>query len=96
MEVRILNKEGNNLELEIIGEGHTFCNLLVDFLNSYPEVEYAGYDIPHPLLGAPKLFIRVKKGDPEELLKRALRDIIKLMDELSRSFEVALKSVKRK
>ena len=95
MELRVIGRGKDSLELEIIGEGHTFCNLLVDVLNSDPEVEYAGYDVSHPLLGTPRLFLRVRKGDPEKALRRALERIVKLMDELHEAFEGALKSERR-
>lgn len=72
MEVKILREEGNELEFEIIGEGHTFCNALQSFLNNREEVLLASYKIKHPLLSNPQIYVKTKDLPPvkgsEELL----------------------------
>lgn len=60
MEVKILRENKNELEFEIIGEGHTFCNALQDFLNARKEVVLASYKIKHPLLSNPQIYVKTK------------------------------------
>ena len=69
MEVKILKETERELEFELIGEDHTFCNLLKEKLNSKKNV-LAAYRIEHPLIGNPKFYIKLEKdmevGEIEE------------------------------
>ncbi len=60
MEVKILKESKTELEFEIIGEGHTFCNTLQNFLNNKKEVVLASYKIKHPLLSSPQIYVKTK------------------------------------
>jgi len=60
MEVKILKETERELEFELIGEDHTFCNLLKEKLNSKKNV-LAAYRIEHPLIGNPKFYIKLEK-----------------------------------
>jgi len=82
--VRVKDKGENYIEIELPEEGHTLCNLLVDFLNRRPDVEYAAYTIDHPLVGVPRVFLRTKGGKkPEDVLIEAIDDAISALDELN-------------
>ncbi len=61
MEIEILKEDNEGLEIKILGEDHTFLNLLNSFLGKNEKVEYSAYKIDHPLIGEPKLFLRLKK-----------------------------------
>ncbi len=60
MEIKILKETKTELEFEIIGEGHTFCNALQNFLNNRKEVELSSYKIKHPLLTSPQIYVKTK------------------------------------
>ena len=60
MEARVIKENEKGIEIELIGEGHTFCNALRDALNSHKKVDYATYKIEHPLLANPKIYVRTK------------------------------------
>ena len=76
LELKILKRNSQELKLEIEGEGHTFCNLLESVLLEDRDVEFAGYDVPHPLISNTILFVRTKKGKkPEEALIEAIKKI---------------------
>lgn len=60
MDIKILKESKNELEFEIIGEGHTFCNALQNFLNNRKEVVLASYKIKHPLLNNPQIYIKTE------------------------------------
>ncbi len=91
MELKILKKEENELKLEIVGETHTFCNLLQNLLLEDESVEMAGYTIPHPLTASPIIYIRTKKGKPTTALKRAIKKIKKINMDFTSAYEKALK-----
>jgi len=90
MKIRVLEKGERNLKIEIIGEGHTFCNLLRDFLLRNPDVEFAAYRIDHPLVSNPVLYVKTKNGGPEEALKKAIEDIIDSLENFKKVFSSAL------
>lgn len=55
------------------------------------EVEYASYDIKHPLVANPVFVIRTKgRVKPETALKRAAEEILKRGKELGEEFNKAL------
>ena len=60
MNVRIVNKTKNSVKIEIEGEGHTFCNILQKTLLLDRDVEYAGYNVPHPLTNNSFVELKVK------------------------------------
>lgn len=76
MEIKVLKKNRNELKIEVVGEGHTFCNVVQRALVKNRGVELAGYDIKHPLTANPSLYIRTKgRSKPETLLKKAIKDV---------------------
>lgn len=56
-----MSKSKNELRLEIVGEDHTFCNLLQSVLLEDKNVEIAGYDQPHPLIRSSVVYLRTKR-----------------------------------
>ncbi len=85
MEVKVVSKTKTELKIEIIGEDHTFCNLLQNVLLNDKNVEIAGYDQPHPLIRSSIIYLRTKREvSPEKVLLNALenlRDVNKEFDE---------------
>ena len=53
LQLKVLKKAANELKIEIQGEGHTLCNLLESVLLEDEDIEFAGYDVPHPLVSSP-------------------------------------------
>jgi len=90
MKVRILERGDKSLKIEIVGEGHTFCNLLKDFLLRDPDVEFAAYRIDHPLASNPVFYVKTKTRDPEDVLKKAAEDIIDALENFKKVFGTAL------
>jgi DNA-directed RNA polymerase subunit L len=91
MEIRILERKANLIEVELINEDHSLPNLLKDTLLTKEGVKMASYSIEHPLLhpetgryiSNPKITILTEEGtDPVEVLKEGLKDIIKMCDTL--------------
>ncbi|MCC6003169.1 MAG: hypothetical protein LM590_02390 [Thermofilum sp.] len=72
------------LELRIEGEGHTLLNLIVDELNSMPNVE-AAYRIEHPLLRTARLMIRTNGSkQPLDVLREATESIKNKLENLKK------------
>jgi len=88
--VKVLSRDENSIELEIVNEDHSLCNLLKDILlKKEDKVVMASYCIEHPVLDPetgryisnPKITLITKEGvDPLEVLKEALKEIIDLCD----------------
>ncbi|HIQ31897.1 MAG TPA: DNA-directed RNA polymerase subunit L [Methanothermococcus okinawensis] len=88
--VKIISRDENSIELEIVNEDHSLCNLLKDLLlRKEDKVVMASYCIEHPVLDPetgryisnPRITLITKEGvDPIEVLKEALREIIDLCD----------------
>jgi DNA-directed RNA polymerase subunit L len=101
MNVKILKKTPDEVRLEIEGEGHTFCNVLQKALLKDETVETASYDIPHPLVSSPIVYVKMKeKRKPEKRPETALKDAAEKIKhqtkEFRTSFEKALKEWQQK
>lgn len=71
-------KVDKTLELEFLAlnETHGICNALRHLLMENPDVEYAVYNIDHPLTGEPDFTIKTKRGKrPRIVLKKAANDL---------------------
>jgi DNA-directed RNA polymerase subunit L len=91
MEVKVLQKTKNELKIEIVGEDHTFCNLLQNVLLQDKNVEIAGYDQPHPLIRSSIVYVRTKRDvSPEKTMLSALANIKDLNREFNEKFERAV------
>lgn len=91
MEVKVLSKSKNELKIEIVGEDHTFCNLLQNVLLEDKNVEMAGYDQPHPLIRSSIVYLRTKRETPpEKVLFNALANIQELNKEFNEKFTKAV------
>ena len=101
MNLKVLKRTPDELQIEVEGEGHTFCNLLQKALLEDDTVEVAGYRIPHPLVSSPLIYVRMKakrkpEKRPETALKEAAEKIRQRNKELRTSFEKALKEWQKK
>ncbi len=81
MELTILNKTEKEINIKVAGETHTLLNLLKTNLLKNKHVEIATYDIKHPTISDPVLFVRTDGSDPIEAIKKASRDVIAECDE---------------
>lgn len=94
MRLRIIRKSNNELEFELEGEEHTFCNPLVKILLQDSKVNFAAYRISHPLMRIPRVYVRTNgEVSPEEALIKAADSLIQIFSEIKREFEKALSEV---
>jgi DNA-directed RNA polymerase subunit L len=82
MEIRRLAHTDKSLDLEVIGEGETLLNTLKDKLLQDKNVEMATFILGHPELENPRIYLKVRRGKPEDALKKALKSLNKEYSEL--------------
>ena len=93
MQLRILNRKANELVIEVDGEGHTLCNLLESVLLEDKDVEFASYNISHPLVAKPVITVRTRGNkSPEDALREAVNKILQMGREMREEFEKAFKA----
>ena len=93
MKIKVITKSGKELKIEIEGGTHGICNLLAKRLLEDKTVEFAGYDVPHPLASNPIIYIRMKgTAKPEEALVRAVEKVREANDAFGEELERVLKA----
>jgi DNA-directed RNA polymerase subunit L len=93
MKVKVINRSGNELKIEIEGSGHGLCNLVQKKILEDKKVDMAGYDVPHPLASSPIIFIRTKgTAKPEDVLIAAAKKASDDNEKFSAELEKALKA----
>ena len=94
MELKTIKKTTKELELEISGETETLLNPITEVLLEYDNVDYASYISDHPESNKRRLYIRVKKGKPEDALKKAVKQLEDEIKTFSKDFKANSKSKK--
>ena len=94
MELKTLKKTSKELELEVIGETETLLNPITEVLLENDDVDYASYMADHPEQKKRRLYIRVKKGKPEDVLKKAVKQLEDEIKTFSKNFTTKSKSKK--
>jgi DNA-directed RNA polymerase subunit L len=93
MNVKVLKKADNELKIEIEGTSHGLCNLLQKRLLEDKRVDFAGYDIPHPLASSPVIIIRMKgRTKPEDALIDAVEKVREANEAFGKELDRALKA----
>ncbi len=93
MNVKVLKRSKGLLKVEIDGEGHTFGHLLQEALLDDKTVDWAGYDLPHPLFSQPVVIVRMKgEAAPEKALERASKKIRQDTEEFIEKFTASVMS----
>jgi len=91
MKINVLKHEGNELRIELVGEGHSFCNALQSILLKDETLDFAGYNLPHPLVGQPTIYVRGKgRRDLWRALLDASESLEKELDQIQKRFQEAL------
>jgi DNA-directed RNA polymerase subunit L len=86
MELAVKESDKNKLVLEIKGEDHTFCNILVKRLQQNPNVNVAAYSIDHPLTRVPSLLVETSKGSPKDVILATMKELDKEFKSFQKAF----------
>ena len=93
MKVKVLKKADNELKIEIEGSSHGLCNLIQKRLLEDKRVDFAGYDVPHPLASSPIIYVRMKgKSKPEDAIILAVEKVKEANDAFGKELDRVLKS----
>jgi DNA-directed RNA polymerase subunit L len=87
VDLKTIKKTKNELEIEIIDENETILNPIIHILLKNEDVEYATCIADHPLDNKRRLFMRVKKGSPNEILKKAIKQLDTEVKKFGKNFE---------
>ncbi|MGC8663610.1 MAG: DNA-directed RNA polymerase subunit L [Thermoplasmata archaeon] len=79
---KVVNKGKDFIELEVVNSDNTILRPLIEELSRDPMVLETKYHIEHPVLDNPKIYIKVKEGKPQAAVKRALKKIEKVFEDL--------------
>jgi len=93
LKIKVLTKSDKELKIEIEGGTHGICNLLAKRLLEDKTVEFAGYDVPHPLASSPIIYLRMKgTAKPEDALIRAVEKVREANDAFGEELDRVLKA----
>jgi len=96
MELKKIKKTSTELELEVIGENETILNPITQVLLQNKDVDYATYMADHPMSNKRRLYLRVIKGKPEEILKKSVKQLEDEIKKFGKNFEGKTKSKSKK
>ena len=94
MELKKIKKTAKELEIEIMGENETILNPITELLLQNKDVDYASYLTDHPESKKRTLYIRVKKGKPEEILQKTVKQLEDEVKTFGKNFQEKKKSKK--
>ncbi len=88
MKINIIEEVNNEIKVEFEDDDiHTLPNLIVNEVLKDNSVEFAGYNVPHPLEKKAIIIIKTKRKDP----KKVVFEAIERLKEEVKKFESALK-----
>ncbi|MCK4937095.1 MAG: DNA-directed RNA polymerase subunit L [Methanosarcinales archaeon] len=86
MDLKVIEKSDTQILVEIGGESHTLLNTLKSSLLDEPRVEVATYDIKHPTISDPVLFVKTDGFDPIVAITEASERLIEVYEEFKTVF----------
>ena len=94
MDLKTIKKTSKELEIEITGENETILNPITEVLLQDKDVDYASYMVDHPMSNKRRLYVRVKNGKPEDVLKKAIKQLENEAKAFGKNFEETKKKSK--
>ncbi|MBS3171384.1 DNA-directed RNA polymerase subunit L [Candidatus Woesearchaeota archaeon] len=82
MELRVLEYTGKKLKFQILGEDHTFANILRKELWQDKNTKLAGYNLEHSLITAPNFVLETDGKDAKDVMEKAIQRLKKLNENL--------------
>ncbi len=94
MELKTIKKTSKELEIEIKDVNETILNPITEVLLRNNDVDYASYIRDHPESRKRRLYIRVKKGKPMDILNKTVKQLEDEIKNFSKDFKSKAKSKK--
>ncbi|MGC8645087.1 MAG: DNA-directed RNA polymerase subunit L [Thermoplasmata archaeon] len=82
MEFVVIDKGKDYIVYEVLNNDNTILRPLVEEIENDAMVESVKYYMDHPYLSNPRITIKVKQGKPQAALKRSLRRMEKVFENL--------------
>ncbi|MHC1604884.1 MAG: RpoL/Rpb11 RNA polymerase subunit family protein [Candidatus Methanofastidiosia archaeon] len=85
--MEIISEDKSMMEIVLVGEDHTFANLLRSFLQQDKHVVFAAYRISHPLTDANRPVLKVEtdgKKSPRQALADANTAILSHLEKMKK------------
>jgi DNA-directed RNA polymerase subunit L len=87
--VKILEKKEKEVRIEVEGEDHTLLAPLTSKLLENEKVDIATYSIKHTLMSNPVLYVKVREGNPLEVVKSAAASLASEFEEFETLYKKA-------
>ncbi|HLH85387.1 MAG TPA: DNA-directed RNA polymerase subunit L [Thermoplasmataceae archaeon] len=94
--MQIVSKEKNTIVLEMLNYDNTLLRPLVEEILKDEQVEDARYYIKHPIIDTPKITVRVKSGKPQAAVKRSIKRLSKVYENLDAELSREIKRLSEK
>ena len=91
--LKVVSKEKNSITMEMINYDNTILRPLADELIRDEQVEEARYYIKHPIIDNPKIYVKVKTGKPQAAVKRSIKKLSKIYENLDADLAKEIKKV---
>ncbi|MEK6820770.1 MAG: DNA-directed RNA polymerase subunit L [archaeon] len=91
MEIEFIKKQANHVEFKLVGETHTFANLLKSHLVDNPAVSFVAYKLEHPMDSDALFVLKTEGKDAKKVLLEAAKRLEEDMKELQSALTKALK-----
>ncbi len=91
MELEFIKKAANHVEFKLLGETHTFANLLKSQLVNDPSVEFVAYKLEHPQDKDALFVLKTKGKSAKSVLVDAAKRLHEELGDLKSAFSKALK-----
>lgn len=75
MEIELVEKDKNSIRIRLIDADMTIINPLLHELDQDETIDEVNYQMGHPELDKPMLYIRVSRGKPQTALKRVAKSL---------------------
>eukprot|EP00929_Paragymnodinium_shiwhaense_P082852 TRINITY_DN43865_c0_g1_i1.p2 TRINITY_DN43865_c0_g1~~TRINITY_DN43865_c0_g1_i1.p2 ORF type:complete len:110 (-),score=41.89 TRINITY_DN43865_c0_g1_i1:159-488(-) len=87
----------SNITYQFKGEDHTLGNALRYMLMKHPDVEFAGYTVPHPSEPYMNVRVQAQQGvDADQVTEEALDNIIAACRVVKKKYQTAVATYKEK
>mgnify|MGYP001574201100 CR=1 FL=1 len=87
MELKVIEYTGKKIKFNIIGEDHTFANILRKELWNDKNTKVAGYTLQHSLIAAPIFVLETESKDAKDILESAAKRLQKMNESILNNFK---------
>jgi len=91
LKIEVLSSDKNQVEFKLVGERHTFAQLLKHYLLKHSDVEFASYKLNHPFDNETLFIVRTKKGKPSKVLLEVNKEILQDLADFKKKVKEAFK-----